>query len=111
MANDETMTVRKVDFSLKCKSGVDIQSTLSWRAPLYNKSLSIKDSLIFPLMNSAYDFNLYIKATAHKKHIFRFPWVPFIYRFDYTVEFVYSEVQGTLDLSLLKASFVIRETM
>ena len=29
MANDETMTVRKVDFSLKCKSGVDIQSTLS----------------------------------------------------------------------------------
>ena len=32
-------------------------------APLYNKSLSVKGSLIFPLMNSAYNFNLYIKVT------------------------------------------------
>jgi hypothetical protein len=29
----------------------------------------------------------------------------------YTVEFVYNEVQGTLDLSSLYASFVIREIM
>ena len=30
----------------------------------YNKSLSIKDSLIFPLMNSADNFNLYIKGNC-----------------------------------------------
>jgi hypothetical protein len=33
-------------------------------------------------MNSAYYLNLYITPTAHKDHIFRFPWVAFIYRFD-----------------------------
>jgi len=35
----------------------------------------------FPLMNSTYNFNL---QTAHKGHIFRFPWVVFIYRFNCT---------------------------
>ena len=46
--------------------------------PLYDKSLSIKISLIFPLMNSVYNFSLYI----HKGDILRFPWMALIYRFD-----------------------------
>jgi hypothetical protein len=32
------------------------------RAPLYNKSMN--DSLIFPLMNIAYNFDLYIKCNC-----------------------------------------------
>jgi hypothetical protein len=44
---------------------------------------SIKGSLIFPSMNSAYNFNLYIKDNWG--HMFRFPWVPFIYRSDCTL--------------------------
>ena len=34
------------------------------QTPLYNKSLSIKDSLIFPINDSAYNFNLYIKGNC-----------------------------------------------
>jgi hypothetical protein len=44
---------------------ITMQSNLPERETLYNKSL------LFPLMNSAYNFNLYIRATAHKGHIFR----------------------------------------
>ena len=39
-------------------------SNLSQRASIYNKSLSIKDSLVFPLMDSANNLSLYIKGNC-----------------------------------------------
>jgi len=33
-------------------------------------------------MNNVYNFNIYIRVTAQKGHIFMFPLVPFIYRSD-----------------------------
>ena len=41
-----------------------IRLNLPLRISLYNKSLSIKGSLIFRLMNSSYNFNLYIKSNC-----------------------------------------------
>jgi hypothetical protein len=37
---------------------------------------------VLHLMKSAYNLNLYKRATVHKGCIFRLPSVPFIYRFD-----------------------------
>ena len=41
-----------------------VQLNMSLKALLYNISLSIKGSIFSQLMNSAYDFNLYIKDTC-----------------------------------------------
>ena len=47
---------------------------------------------MFPIMNGAYTLTCIERATAHKCHMFRFPWVPFIYRFDciFILRFVFS---------------------
>ena len=52
--------------------GPPIQGTVksALKGPsIYSKPLSTKDSLIFPSLNSAYHFNLYIKG----KLLIRFP--------------------------------------
>ena len=56
-----------------------IQSNIPERTPLYNKPLSIKGSLIFPLMNSAFNFNLYIKDNCSQKVHFQIPLSTLLY--------------------------------
>ena len=56
-------------FQLYCRG--QFYNIIQSNLPLYSKSLFIKGSLIFPLMNSGCYFNLQVKD-AHKWHIVRF---------------------------------------
>ena len=43
----------------------------AWKAPLYNKSLSIKSTHFSRLMNNAYNCNLYIKGNCSQRPHFK----------------------------------------